>query len=145
MPPNQEVPTRPPSSPTSPNQDHLTRTISFAASSSPPPSRPATSSSRKTSDTPSFSPTKSGLGKGREGTATTKLAWTDTQEERLIFVRSELKKAQRRWSESQEVWLAEVGIYPDSLPLFAMYPNYIVFVKLEPTIKDALMSFTIML
>ncbi|KAL2042347.1 hypothetical protein N7G274_004836 [Stereocaulon virgatum] len=33
--------------------------------------------------------------------------WTEEQERRLLYCQSELKGAQRRWSESQELWIEE--------------------------------------
>ncbi|KAL9638384.1 MAG: hypothetical protein Q9164_001591 [Protoblastenia rupestris] len=35
------------------------------------------------------------------------MIWTDTQQDRLLAVQAELKKAQKRWSASQEQWLEE--------------------------------------
>ena len=34
--------------------------------------------------------------------------WTEEQETRLLYCQTELKGAQRRWSESQELWIEEV-------------------------------------
>lgn len=34
--------------------------------------------------------------------------WTEALEQRLTLVQTELKKSQRRWSESQDIWLEEV-------------------------------------
>ena len=36
--------------------------------------------------------------------------WTPALEERLVYARSELKQAQRRWSAGQELWLEEVSL-----------------------------------
>ena len=81
------------------------RAISFAASPSSPLTRPTTSSSRDISEFP-----KGELSRRRsEGSATTPMVWTDTQQDRLLVVQAELKKAQKRWSASQEQWLEEVS------------------------------------
>ncbi|KAL9129340.1 MAG: hypothetical protein Q9217_002178 [Psora testacea] len=98
----------PPSRPgPSPLKDHKApgspRVISFAASASSPVTRPTTSSSRTANDISD----KEGPRRGSAGAATAAVLWTDAQEERLIFVQSELKKAQKRWSSSQDIWLEE--------------------------------------
>ncbi|KAG8528301.1 uncharacterized protein KY384_007218 [Bacidia gigantensis] len=91
---------------------HSPKAISFAAAHTSP-SRPTTAVSRLSVDV---------IGHPRQGSlgvltraSTEPLshgdkwadAWTDVHEERLILVQSELKKAQKRWSESQEIWLEE--------------------------------------
>ncbi|KAL9098585.1 MAG: hypothetical protein Q9163_005782 [Psora crenata] len=104
MSPSQDTSQRPGPSPLA---DHTAptspRAISFAASVSSPVPRPTTSSSRNAGE---------GFGKEAprresEGGATTTSLWTDSHEDRLVLVQSELKKAQKRWSASQEIWLDE--------------------------------------
>ncbi len=44
------------------------------------------------------------------------------QEERLIYVQAELKRAQKRWSESQNIWLDEVPpslFHPLPIPIYS--------------------------
>lgn len=38
------------------------------------------------------------------------ITWTPAQEQRLLHVQYELREAQKRWSESQDLWLEEVRI-----------------------------------
>ena len=103
MPSGKQQPARPTISPVS---SPPSRSISFASPASPPASRPMSPLTKRMSNTPSLS----GLGKELEASAAPKPLWADAQEERLVYVRAELKKAQRRWSESQEIWLKEVRL-----------------------------------
>jgi hypothetical protein len=63
------------------------------------PARP-TSLSRQISHTTTASSDKDNIAYATE--------WTEEQERRLLYCQSELKGAQRRWSESQELWIEEV-------------------------------------
>lgn len=41
--------------------------------------------------------------------------WTPDQEARLVYCQDQLKQAQRKWSDRQELWIREVNNYIFSL------------------------------
>ena len=91
----------PPTSPNKPYQDEIgaqesPKAITFAEPLLPP-------ARRQSSITLSSGSPKS-IGDVPE--------WNDVLEDRLVHVQSELHKAQRRWSESQNIWLEEVQYTP---------------------------------